>query len=157
MGPHRPTPVKPTLRDAAIGAFLGSLAVTGTLALLVVVGLIPAAPWVSFWQAIWPTEDWVVPGFVGVLGFVAIGTLWGVPFALVEDPSPFKGFVYGVLPTLWALTGVPLLTGDAPLANLNPVGLAIPIVMNCLIWGTLLGWYAQRQVFGDGSGGAVYY
>jgi hypothetical protein len=149
--------VNASLRDVAIGALLGSLAVAGALALLVVIGILPEAPWVTFWTAFWPSTDWVVPGVVGGLAFIAIGVVWGLPFALVQEPSTFKGVVYGVLPTLWALTGVPLLLDQAPMGGLDPIRLGVPIVMNCLIWGSFLGWYAHRKVFGDGGGGAVYY
>lgn len=150
--------MKTTLRDAAVGALLGSLAVVGMFGLLVVIGIVKAAPWVTMWQVVMGTEGWVVPAIFGGLLFIAIGVLWGLPFVLVEEPGPFKGFVYGILPTLWAWTGMPLIIGAAPLGGLDPVAMGLPVLMNCVIWGTILGWYTREKVFGQGGGGgAVYY
>ena len=148
--------MKPSLRDAAIGALLGSLAVVGAFGLLVVFGIVKAAPWVLMWQRFVGGEGWVLAAIVGGVLFVGIGVLWGLPFALVEEPSPFKGVVYGVLPTVWAWTGMAILLGQPPLGGLRPDGVLIPIVMNGLIWGSILGAWCRRAVFGEG-GGPVYY
>lgn len=145
-----------TLRDAAIGAFLGSLAVVGAFGLLVLFGLVPEAPWVTMWLHLFGGTGWVLPTVLGGLAFLVLGTLWGLPFAFVNEPSSFKGIVYGIVPTIWAWSGVPLILGTAPMGGLKPLGLAIPIVMNCLIWGSILGWWCHRQIFG-GNSGAVYY
>lgn len=148
--------MKPSLRDTALGALIGSLAVVGSFGLLVPIGVVKVAPWVAMWQTFLGGEDWVVPAIVGGLLFIAIGVLWGLPFAFVDEPSTFKGVVYGVLPTLWAWTGMPLLMDRPPLGGLDPIGVTLPIVMNCVIWGSILGWWCQRAVFGDG-GASVYY
>lgn len=150
--------MKASLRDCAIGALLGSLAVVGTFGLLVLVGVVKVAPWVAMWQVLFETEAWVLPAIVGGLLFIGIGVLWGLPFALVDEPGPFKGFVYGVLPTLWAWTGMPIIMGGAPMGGLDPIQMGLPVVMNCVIWGTILGWYTREKVFGSGGGGgSVYY
>ncbi|MEL6614397.1 MAG: hypothetical protein AAFQ43_01590 [Bacteroidota bacterium] len=150
--------MKATLRDAAIGALIGSLAVVGTFGLLVVIGIVRVAPWVAMWQALIGGEGWIVPALAGGVLFIAIGVLWGLPFVLVEEPGPFKGFVYGIVPTLWAWTGMPLLMDAAPMGGLDPVNMGLPVVMNCVIWGSILGWYTREKVFGSGGGGgAVYY
>ena len=151
--PPSPQIVKPSLRDVAVGALLGSLAVLGTLSLLVLIGIVPVAPWVAMWQTFIGGEDWVVPAVAGGALFVLAGVLWGLPFGLVREPSVFKGVVYGVLPTLWAWTGMPLLMGQAPLGGLEPIPLVLPVVMNCFIWGSILGWYTHRKAF---DGMSVY-
>lgn len=148
--------MKAKIRDAAFGAFLGSLAVVGAFGLLVVMGVENAAPWVLMWQKLFGGEAWLLPAILGGLAFVAIGTLWGLPFAFFEEPSTFKGIVYGIVPTIWAWTGVPLILGRPPLGGLDPIAVSIPVVMNCLIWGSILGWWCQRKVFGEG-GASVYY
>ncbi|MEM1057034.1 MAG: hypothetical protein AAGI52_16035 [Bacteroidota bacterium] len=147
-----------TLRDAAIGALIGSLAVIGTFGLLVVVGLVRVAPWVQMWNHFMggTAEEWLIPALVGGLLFLVIGVLWGLPFYRIEEPSTFKGVIYGVLPTLWAWTGMPLLMDRPPLGNLDPIAVMLPVLMNCIIWGSILGWWCERAVFG-GNSASVYY
>ena len=145
-----------SFRDAATGALIGSLAVVGAFGLLVPFGIVKVAPWVQMWQTFVGGEGWVVPAILGGILFVGIGVLWGLPFKFVNEPSAFKGMVYGVLPTVWAWSAVPLMLGTAPFGGLDPLAVAIPVIMNCLIWGSILGWWCERKVIGDG-GGSVYY
>ena len=137
--------MKATFKDAFIGGLIGSLAVTGALALLVVIGMIPKAPFVGAYQST-IGGDWVAATVLGGLLFILFGALWALPFALVANPTVLKGIVYGILPTLWAWTFVPgVLTGGALFGGFTALGLLIPIVMNCLIWGSIVGWYCKQH------------
>jgi hypothetical protein len=83
---------------------------------------------------------------VGIL-FVLIGALWALLFAaLVPNPTVAKGIAVGLLPTLWNWTFVPaVLTGGPLFGGFPAMGLILPLVMNCLIWGSIVGWYCQRH------------
>ena len=138
--------MKASLKDGFIGGVIGSVAVVGALALLVLFGFIPTAPFVGAYQNV-VGGDWVVAAIIGGLLFIFFGALWALPFALlVPNPTILKGIIYGLLPTLWAWTFVPaVLTGGALFGGGTAKGLLIPIVMNCLIWGSTVGWYCARH------------
>ena len=131
-------------RVALTGAFLGSLAVVGVFGLLLLIGQIPKAPFVAQWQDFFG-GGWVAATLLGGAAFVIIGTLWGLPFAWVSDPTIPKAMAYAVLPTLWALGAWPALNGQPVFAGGDPVGILVPVGMNVVIWGSLLGWYTRQH------------
>lgn len=137
--------MKMNLRQGFTAGLLGSLAVAGALGLLVLAGTIPKAPFVAAYQSTFG-GGWILATIAGGLLFVLFGALWAVPFALlVPNPTVLKGMAYGLLPTLWAWTFVPaVLTGGALFGGLTAKGLLIPVVMNVLIWGSIVGWYGRR-------------
>ncbi len=96
---------------------------------------------------------WVLAAVLGGLTFVLIGALWGLPFALVPRPTVLKGMLYGFVPALFGWTVLPLVLGGAVFGGFALMALLIPFVMNVLIWGSILGWYAQRHV---STGAAAY-
>ena len=130
-----------------MGGLWGSLAVAGAIGLLVLVGVVPKAPFTASYQSVLG-GGWVAATVIGGVLFVLIGALWAVPFALlVPNPTVLKGVLFGLLPTLWAWTFVPAVLTDGPLfGGFTAMGLLIPIVMNCLIWGSIVGWYCARHV-----------
>lgn len=134
----------PIVRTALTGAFLGALAVVAAFGLLVLIGQVPKAPFVGQWQSAFG-GGWVSALLLGGALFVLIGTLWGLPFAWVPNPTIGKGMLYAVVPTLWALIVWPAINGQPILAGGDPVGILIPIVMNVVIWGSILGWYCRRH------------
>ncbi|WP_412063028.1 hypothetical protein [Rubrivirga sp. IMCC45206] len=133
----------PTLRSALIGAMYGSVAVVGAFGLMVVLGMIPKAPFTAQWQEL-AGGGWLLATVLGGLTFVAIGTLWGAPFAWVPRPTMGKAWLWAIVPTLWAVWAWPALTGKPTFAGGDPVGLLIPVVMNVVIWGSILGWVVTR-------------
>ncbi len=139
--------MKPTPRTVLTGAFLGSLAVVAAFGLLLLVGPIPKAPFVAAWQGM-VGGGWVAATVLGGAAFVLIGTLWGLLLLPVSHPTIGKGMLVAIVPTLWALVAWPALQGGPILAGGDPTGILIPIVMNVVIWGSLLGWYADRHTPG---------
>lgn len=135
------------LRIGFVAGLLGALAVVGALALLVVIGAIPKAPFVIIYQRVLG-GGWSAGAVVGGLLFVLSGALWALPFAaLVSRPTILKGELFGLLPTLWAWTFVPgVMTGSPMFGGFTVPGLFIPLVMNCLIWGSIVGWYCRRHL-----------
>ena len=135
-----------------VGALYGSVAVALALALLVLIGQMPKAPYVGNWQSL-VGGDWVAGAVLGGLAFVLIGALWGLPFALVPRPTVLKGMVYGLVPALFGWTVLPLVMGGELFGGFALMGLLVPFVMNVLIWGSILGWYARRHA---AAGAAAY-
>ncbi len=133
----------PTVRASLTGAFLGSLAVAATLALLVLLGVVPQTGYVASWKAI-AGGGWGTAAVFGGALFLLIGTLWGLPFAWVPRPTIPKAWLWALVPTAWALVGWPLVLGNPPLAGGDPKGLVLTFLMNVGIWGTVLGAYARR-------------
>lgn len=136
--------MSPTVRTALTGAFIGSLAVVAAFGLLLLIGQIPKAPFVAQWQEMMG-GGWLLATLLGGAAFVAIGTLWGLPFAWVPNPTILKGMLYALLPTVWALVAWPAINGKPVFAGGDPVGILIPVVMNVVIWGSILGWYTSRR------------
>ena len=133
----------PTVRAVLFGAFFGSIAVAATLALLVLVGVIPMAGYAASWTAV-AGGGWVAAALLGGAVFVLIGTLWGLPFAWVPRPTIPKAWLWALVPTAWALVGWPLVLGNPLFAGGDPKGLVLTFLMNVGIWGTILGAYARR-------------
>lgn len=136
--------MKPTPKTALTGAFIGSVAVAGALGLLVLLGQIPKAPFVAAWQGM-VGGGWVAAAVLGGAAFIAIGTLWGLLMTFVPNPTIVKGLLVGIVPTIWALVVWPAIQGNPILADGAPKGILIPVVMNVVIWGSILGWYADRH------------
>jgi hypothetical protein len=138
--------MKASAKDGFVGGLIASVPVLLTLALLALLGTIPEAPYVGAYQATLG-GGWVVAAIIGGLLFLLSGAIWGVLFAvLVPNPTVLKGFLFGLLPTIWALTFIPaVLTGGPLFAGGSFMGLLIPFVMNCVIWGTIVGWYCAKH------------
>ncbi|PSQ82050.1 MAG: hypothetical protein BRD46_00525 [Bacteroidetes bacterium QS_8_68_15] len=134
------------LRTGFVGGLFGSLAVAGTLGLLVLFGPPSKAMFVAAYQQTLG-GGWIAATLIGGALFLLFGALWAVPYAaLVARSSVLKGILFGSVPTLWTWTFVPaVLTGGPMFGGGAPAGIIIPIVMNCLIWGSIVGWYVRRR------------
>lgn len=141
-----------SLKTCFIGALYGSVAVALSLALLALIGQIPKAPYVGNWQDL-VGGGWVTGAVLGGLAFILIGALWGLPFSLVKNPTVLKGMLYGLVPALFGWIVLPLVMGGALFGDFALMALLIPFVMNVLIWGSILGWYAARHTR---TGAAAY-
>ena len=141
-----------SLKTCFVGALYGSVAVALSLALLVLLGQMPKAPYVGNWQGL-VGGGWVPAAVLGGLAFVGIGALWGLPFALVPRPTVLKGMLYGFVPALFGWTALPLVMGGELFGGFALPALLVPLVMNVLIWGSILGGYAQRHTT---TGAAAY-
>ena len=133
-------------RTAFVGGLIGSVAVAAAVGLLVLIGQVPKASFVASWQSV-AGGGWQTATVMGGLLFILIGALWAVPFpALFSRPTTEKGMFWGIVPTLWAWTFVPVVMLNKPaFANGSLPGIIIPMVMNCLIWGSIVGWYVRRH------------
>ena len=133
-----------SLKTVFVGALYGSVAVALSLAVLVLVGMMPKAPYVGNWQTL-VGGGWVAGAALGGVAFVLIGALWGLPFSLVPDPTVVKGMLFGFVPALFGWTVLPLTMGGELFGGFALPALLVPFVMNVVVWGSLLGWYADRH------------
>ncbi len=84
---------------------------------------------------------------IAAILFIIAGGIWGVIFALlVKNPTLLKGFLFGILPTLWLWTVVNLALGKPLFNGFELKGLILPLVFNMVIWGSITGWYCAQQV-----------
>ncbi|MEO6916451.1 MAG: DUF6789 family protein [Chitinophagaceae bacterium] len=85
------------------------------------------------------------PLIAGLLFVIAGGGIWGILFALlVKNPTPLKGLLFGLLPTLWLWTGVNAMLSKPMFNGFEVMGIIMPLVFNMLIWGSFVGWYCSR-------------
>lgn len=96
-----------------------------------------------------PPMDHVVAAII----FVTSGGVWGSIFAwMVKQPTVFKGFLFGFLPTLWLWTVVNYTIGKPLFNGFEAKGLLLPIIFNMVIWGSFAGWYLSRKYASYTSG-----
>ena len=128
----------------AAGTLAGAATVTSG-ALLVPLGVIPKPPPTEFVQE---TVGGSQAGATaaGLPLFAAGGGVWGGFFAaLVEDPTPLKGAVFGLLPTLYQGTVVARMMGKPMFFGGDLVQNGLTLAANCLVWGPITGWYCRRR------------
>ncbi|MEO6637206.1 MAG: hypothetical protein ABIN25_02950 [Ginsengibacter sp.] len=84
--------------------------------------------------------------FMAALLFIISGGIWGIVFALmIKKSTVLKGFLFGLLPSLWLLVVVNYAL-DKPLFNdFKPMGIIMPLIFNMGIWGSFIGWYMSKR------------
>jgi len=84
---------------------------------------------------------------IAAILFIISGGIWGFIFSfLVKQPTVLKGFLFGLLPTLWLWVVVNAFLGKPLFNGFNPKGIIFPLIFNMLIWGSFLGWFTSRKV-----------
>lgn len=87
-----------------------------------------------------PIFDHIAAGFL----FALSGGLWGILFIFVKDPTAWKGLLYGIVPTLWLWIAVMPFSGGEIFGGFQQQAIVMPLVLNCLIWGSYLGYNVSR-------------
>ncbi len=83
---------------------------------------------------------------IAAILFIISGGVWGILFALlVKDPTILKGFLFGILPSLWLWVVVNAVLGKPLFNGFEVKGLVMPIIFNMVIWGSFVGWYCSRK------------
>jgi len=87
-------------------------------------------------------SDIIISAFL----FAVSGGIWGSIFMLLTKPNILKGILFGFLPSLWVwLVLAPYM--DQPLFHGFAIkAIAFPILFNCLVWGTFIGWYGNKYL-----------
>lgn len=87
------------------------------------------------------------PLIAGLLFVIAGGGIWGILFALlVKNPTLLKGFLFGILPTLWLWVVVNSMVGKPLFNGFEMMGIVMPLVFNMVLWGSFVGWYCSRKI-----------
>jgi hypothetical protein len=64
---------------------------------------------------------------------------------LTRSPTVLKGFLFGILPTLWLWIAVNAFMGKPLFNDFEWKGIVMPIVFNMVIWGSFVGWYLSKR------------
>jgi hypothetical protein len=100
---------------------------------------------VGTYEAVFGANDALAQVIAAIL-FAISGGIWGAIFGvLVSDPTPLKGALFGILPTLWVWLVMPLFTGSPLFNGFTTKGLLMPLLFNVVIWGTFVGWYCDQR------------
>jgi hypothetical protein len=84
--------------------------------------------------------------FIAAILFLISGGIWGIIFAiLIKNPTILKGFLFGIVPTLWLWTAVNAFMGKPLFNDFELKGLLMPVIFNMVIWGSFVGWYTSRK------------
>ncbi len=85
--------------------------------------------------------------FIAAILFIIAGGIWGLIFALlVKHPTVLKGFLFGLLPSLWLWVVVNGYLGKPLFNGFAVKGLVLPVIFNMVIWGSFIGWYLARRI-----------
>ena len=82
---------------------------------------------------------------VGIVGALLAGALGGMLFGLAfKRPTLLAGMAWGVVATIVQWVILAPATGRPVFYGLTSPGIALPLLINMLIWGTLLGYLCGR-------------
>lgn len=85
--------------------------------------------------------------FIAAVLFIIAGGIWGLIFGLlVKYPTVLKGFLFGLLPSLWLWVVVNSYLGKPLFNSFTGKGLIMPIIFNMVIWGSFVGWYLSKRI-----------
>lgn len=69
--------------------------------------------------------------FIAAVLFIIAGGIWGLIFGLlVKHPTVLKGFLFGLLPSLWSWVVVNSYLGKPLFNGFAVTGLVLPIIFN---------------------------
>ena len=82
----------------------------------------------------------------GVGRFGIAGAFWGALFGtLVRRPTIGRGMAFGFLPSLFLWTVLARRAGQKPFFGFDTKKIAMPILFNSVIWGSLIGLVSKRR------------
>lgn len=122
----------------------------GAIILVIIMYIMKAAGlgepgFIGMYRGMTHSENASDPLIAGLLFVLAGGGIWGIIFALlVKNPTLLKGFLFGILPTLWLWVAVNAMLGKPLFNGFEIKGIILPLVFNMVIWGSFVGWYCSR-------------
>jgi len=126
-------------------AFLGALILITIMYLLMITGLAGNPGFVNIYHAILGEYMPVLDHFLAALLFAISGGIWGLVFRLIPNPSPIKGMIFGILPSLWLWIVVSPIVSGLFFNGFTFKGILLPLLFNCVIWGSFVGWYVSTD------------
>lgn len=86
------------------------------------------------------------PGvFAAALLFALSGGIWGAIFHVLFKPGILNGILYGLLPSLWLWLIIQPYLDRPVFGGFAWKAIVFPLIFNCLIWGSFVGWYVNRR------------
>jgi hypothetical protein len=125
--------------------FLGALILIGTMYLMKAIGLAGNPGFVNIYHATFGEYIPVLDHVLAALLFAISGGIWGIIFRFVPNPTPLKGMGFGILPSLWLWVVVVPSIGGAFFNGFALKGILMPLIFNCIIWGSYVGWYVKPK------------
>ncbi len=136
------------LKTGFIAGFLGAIILIAIMFLLEWLKIAGKPGFVGIYNHTFGAHNPVYSIPIAAFLFAVSGGIWGAIFALLLQPEIFRGILFGILPSLWVwlviapYMGQPLFNGFAPKA------IIFPLIFNCLIWGSFIGWYVKNNTKG---------
>jgi len=126
-------------------AFLGALLLIFVMYLLEIWGLTGNPGFVHIYHVLFGAHILVVDHIIAALLFAISGGIWGVIFRFVPNPGPLKGMAFGIIPSLWLWVVVSPVVSGVFFNGFTLKGILMPLIFNCLIWGSFTGWYISDR------------
>ncbi|CAN5135611.1 hypothetical protein BH09BAC2_BH09BAC2_20890 [soil metagenome] len=138
--------MKVSLKTGFIAGCIGAIILVVAMLLMNVAGL-GDPPFIGMYRGMTHSNSTSDPFIAGLIFIVAGGGIWGILFALlVKKPTLLKGFLFGILPTLWVLIAVNCMLGKPLFNGFDLKGILMPVLFNMVIWGSFVGWYCSRKI-----------
>jgi len=126
-------------------AFYGALILILIMYLLKTVGAAGNPGFVNIYHAVFGTHIVLADHILAALLFAISGGIWGIIFRLIPNPTTLKGMAFGIFPSLWLWVVVSPVVNGVFFNGLALKGIIMPLIFNCGIWGSFVGWYVSRK------------
>lgn len=126
-------------------AFYGALILIAIMYVMMVTGIAGNPGFVNIFHAIFGTHILLVDHIIAALLFAVSGGIWGLVFRLVPRPNILRGMAFGIVPSLWLWIVVSPVVSGVFFNGFALKGIIMPIIFNCVIWGSFVGWYVSRK------------
>lgn len=127
------------------GAFYGALILILIMYLMKVTGMAGNPGFVNIYHSVFGTHIFLLDHILAALLFAISGGIWGLVFRLVPRPGVLKGMAFGIVPSLWLWVVVSPVVSGTFFNGFALKGIIMPIIFNCVIWGSFVGWYVSRR------------
>ncbi len=124
--------------------FVGALLLVGIMYLLYFWGYAGEPGYIDVYYTVTREISPIFDQIMAAILFALAGGVWGLLFGFAGQPTVFKGFLFGLLPTLWLWLVVTPYMGGEPFGNFERNAILYPLFYNCVIWGSYLGWKTKR-------------
>lgn len=127
------------------GAFYGALILITIMYVLMLTGAAGRPGFVNIYESTFSVTITPLHQVLAAFLFALSGGVWGIIFRVIPKPNPLKGMLFGLLPSLWLWVVVVPFTGGEIFNGFAIKGILFPLIFNCVIWGSFLGWYVSSD------------
>jgi len=126
-------------------AIYGALILIVIMYLMMITGISGDPGFVNIYHVVFGKHIPVLDNILAALLFAISGGIWGLIFRFIPDPGPISGMIFGLLPSLWLWVVVSPYISGVFFNGFTLTGILFPLIFNCLIWGSFVGWYITRK------------